>query len=66
MSSGLPCGVPGCSHVVRAMTGFQEVEKLQRHMRKAHGVSYTMMDALTLRNHYEDKAATPENTSHDT
>jgi len=51
--SELKCRVPGCRHVIRAMTGFQEVERLQSHMRKAHGVAYSMADALELRAHYE-------------
>lgn len=53
---GLKCTVPGCKKVIRAMTGLQEVVKLQAHMRKAHLASWSMSEALENRVVMENKA----------
>lgn len=58
----LKCGVPECKHVVRALTGMQEVEKLRRHLIRAHDMNPNMpMDvALAWRARFEEKQAAEE------
>lgn len=43
---GLKCTVPGCKVKIWAMTGLQEIQKLQRHMAKAHAARWDMNTAL--------------------
>lgn len=43
---GLKCTYPGCKKVINAMTGLQEVQKLQAHVKKAHGLNWDMNLAL--------------------
>lgn len=44
--SGLKCTVPGCKKVIYALTGLQELQKLQAHMRTAHLANWSMNEAL--------------------
>lgn len=52
---GLNCQVPHCLHVIRAMTGLQEIEKLDLHLQKVHMVRYTTGELLDLRLRWEEK-----------
>ena len=51
----LVCRVPGCRHRIRAMTGFQEIERLRQHYLRAHLARLTMQQALELRAQWEAK-----------
>ena len=51
---GLRCTMPKCNHVIHAMTGFQEIEKLMKHFSKKHKISITMERALEFRVAMED------------
>ena len=53
--AGLKCHVPGCKKVIRAMTGLQELQKLQAHIRKAHGANWTMAETLENRVEIENR-----------
>lgn len=53
--SGLKCTVPGCKKVIYAMTGLQELDKLRKHMRKAHLANWSMNEALENRVIMENK-----------
>lgn len=55
----LNCQVPGCRASIRAMTGFQEIEKLMAHMRRVHLSSLTMNEALELRAAWESRHTAP-------
>lgn len=52
---GLKCSVPGCKKVIHAFTGLQELEKLQKHMMKAHRARWNMIETLENRSIIEDK-----------
>ena len=52
---GLKCTVPGCKKVIYAMTGLQEIQKLQAHMRRCHMANWSMGDALHNRVEMEKK-----------
>lgn len=41
----LRCQVPGCRTVIRALTGFQELEKLRMHLYRVH-LAYKHMDEV--------------------
>ena len=56
----LICPIPGCGHVVQALTGLQELTKLQQHMRKKHKTSWSMHDALENRASIESMPQIPE------
>lgn len=43
---GLKCSVPGCKKVIHAITGLQEIQKLQAHMRRAHAAHWDMNETL--------------------
>lgn len=47
--SGLKCPVPGCKKVIYALTGLQELQKLQQHYKRAHLARLNIEDALELR-----------------
>jgi len=51
----LICPHPNCKTVIRALTGLQEIQKLQAHWNKKHG-SMSMNDALEVRALHEDMA----------
>ena len=51
---GLRCDFPGCKKVIHAMTGLQEIQKLQAHMRRAHRDPMGMLEALDHRVAVED------------
>lgn len=53
--SGLKCTVPGCKKVIYAMTGLQELDKLRKHMRKAHLANWSMNETLENRVIMENK-----------
>jgi len=53
--SGLNCTVPGCKKVIHAMTGFQELEKLRAHMKRAHLADWDLNEALENRVIMESK-----------
>jgi hypothetical protein len=57
---GLRCGVPGCTKVIRAFTGLQELQKMQAHMRRAHLASVTTGEALELREQFEKRGPLDE------
>ena len=46
---GLICPHLGCKHVIRAMTGLQEIQKLQAHFRKKHSKNININEALQIR-----------------
>ena len=46
---GLKCDVSGCRKVIHAMTGLQEIQKLQAHMHRAHQNPMGMNEALERR-----------------
>jgi hypothetical protein len=46
MDSGLKCTVPGCRVTIHAWTGLQELEKLRKHMRKAHLANWDFNQTL--------------------
>jgi hypothetical protein len=46
---GLRCTMPKCRTVINAWTGFQEIEKLQKHFLNKHKISLTMDAALKAR-----------------
>lgn len=50
---GLRCQVPGCRHVVRAFTGLQELDKMRKHLARAHLAKITPGEALELRAKWE-------------
>ena len=52
---GLNCQVPGCKTTIRAMTGLQEISRLQRHYERAHVARISMHDALEIRAQWEAK-----------
>lgn len=56
---GLRCHVPGCRVVIRALTGLQELQKLQRHLKRAHLATKTMSEVLETRAEWERRVATP-------
>lgn len=43
---GLKCHVPGCKKVIHAFTGLQELDKLRKHMLKAHNANWNMNETL--------------------
>jgi hypothetical protein len=43
---GLKCPVPGCKKVIYAFTGLQELDKLQKHMAKAHYARWNAIETL--------------------
>lgn len=49
----LRCQVPGCKVVIRAMTGLQEIQKLIAHVKRVHGVTWDMVQALEWRAKWE-------------
>lgn len=53
---GLRCRVPGCRHVVHAMTGLQELDKMRRHLERKHLAGLSMTEALELRAKWERDA----------
>lgn len=57
MDNGLKCTVPGCKKVIHAFTGFQELQKLQAHMSRAHRANWNMNEALENRVIMENKNA---------
>lgn len=63
MDNGLKCPVEGCKTVIHGMTGFQELEKLAKHMRKRHGRGdgFNIFDAMTFRDMSENNVKTKEN-----
>jgi hypothetical protein len=50
----LRCTMPKCRATINAMTGLQELDKLQRHFAKAHKLPLTMTEALEVRINLED------------
>lgn len=50
----LVCQVPGCRFRVRAITGAQEVKRLQAHLSRAHLVAAPFDYALELRARWEN------------
>lgn len=46
---GLRCTVDGCRHVVHALTGLQEIQKLGRHIERKHKQLLGMHTLLELR-----------------
>jgi hypothetical protein len=55
----LVCQVPGCRTRIYGETGFQEAEKLMRHLNKAHLMPLDMTRALELRVKWEESDARP-------
>lgn len=51
----LKCQVPGCKAVIRALTGLQELEKLRKHMAKAHYAKKNLIEALKTRADWESR-----------
>lgn len=51
----LRCHVPGCKTVIRAMTGLQELVKLQAHMKKKHWAGWDMNETLENRHRIEQR-----------
>lgn len=51
---GLRCTMPGCNHVMRSYTGFQEIEKLMKHFERKHKIVISMQRALEIRIDMED------------
>lgn len=54
-ASGLKCTVPGCKVTIYALTGFQELGKLQKHMAKAHRARWSTAQTLHNRVSIEDQ-----------
>jgi len=52
---GLKCTVPGCKKVIRAMTGLQELQKLQAHMARCHMARWDIGETLHNRAEMEKK-----------
>lgn len=52
---GLRCQVPGCEVVIYALTGLQELQKLQAHMRRAHMARKTLPEVLETRAEWENR-----------
>ncbi len=50
---GLRCRVPGCKTIIYALTGLQEIQKLQKHMARAHLARKDMLAALETRAEWE-------------
>ena len=51
----LKCQVRGCKIVLRGATGFQELERLIGHFRRAHLSNITLREALEIRAQWESK-----------
>lgn len=51
----LVCQVPGCEHVIEAMTGLQEIGALRLHFRRDHLAEISMPEALELRAEWESR-----------
>jgi hypothetical protein len=45
----LKCTMPGCRSKIRAMTGLQELEKIQKHFKRVHKIELSMEAALKFR-----------------
>lgn len=57
--SGLKCTIPGCTGVINAFTGLQELGKLRQHMAKKHLTIWTQGQALEYRSQMEDGKTVP-------
>lgn len=51
----LKCRVPGCRVRIKGMTGYQEIEKLIKHMRRCHEVTWDLQQALAWRERWEQE-----------
>lgn len=45
----LKCPHLGCKHIIKAMTGLQELQKMQAHFASKHNKRINMNDALEIR-----------------
>lgn len=52
---GLKCSVPGCKKIIYAMTGLQELHKLQQHMKRVHLARWDLNETLENRSIMENK-----------
>lgn len=55
----LNCQIPGCRATIGAWSGFQEIDKLRKHMEKVHMARLTMTEALELRASWESRTVAP-------
>lgn len=45
----LKCPVQGCKRIIRALTGLQELMKMQKHFARCHRASINIREALEYR-----------------